>query len=418
MPSPPFGWEALGLCKAVIRSKAAIGRYRYWPARKKGQSLIYFDNAATTMQKPAEVGRAVADALSSFGGVGRGVHGASLAAGMGVYRAREEVAALFGAPNASCVAFTSNVTEALNIALFGLLRPGDHAIATAASHNSMLRPLYRLRSQGIELDIAPIEPDGSLDCDALEELFRSNTRVLAINHASNLSGDVYGVERLARMAHRHGAIVVLDAAQSAGVIPLSMTKQGIDVLCFTGHKSLYGPQGTGGLCVMPGIDIEPLKVGGSGTHSFDEEHPAFMPERLEAGTLNGHGIMGLAAGVRFVRETGIDAIHAKELTLLHRFEDGLASIAGAHIYGGLGGIDRVSVVAMNLGQVDSSVLANALNVDYGICTRAGAHCAPLMHKALGTAEQGAVRFSFSWYNTPEEVDAALEALRALSLQYA
>ena len=378
--------------------------------------MIYFDNAATTLQKPVEVVRAVTDALTSFGGVGRGVHGASLAAGMGVYQAREQLAALFGAPNASCVAFASNVTEALNTALLGLLGPGDHVVTTAASHNSMLRPLYRLREQGVELDIVPIFADGSLDYAALEAAFRPNTKVLAVNHASNLTGDVYDLDRMVAIAHAHDAIVVLDAAQTAGVIPINMSAQGIDVLCFTGHKSLYGPQGTGGLCVMPGIDIRPLKVGGSGTHSFDERHPAFMPEHLEAGTLNGHGIMGLATGVNFVHATGVDAIHAKELELVRRLETGLSEIPGAKTYGGPAA-SRVGVVAMNLSSADSGEVATILNSEYGICTRAGAHCAPLMHESLGTTEQGAVRFSFSWYNTPEEVDAALLALRQIAQRF-
>lgn len=376
--------------------------------------MIYFDNAATTLQKPPKVAAAVSAALQSFGGVGRGVHGASLAAGMGVYQAREAVSSLFGVANASRVAFSSNVTESLNTALFGLLDPGDHAITTAASHNSMLRPLYLLEDRGVELSIAPIGSDGSLDYEQLESLFRPNTKVLAVNHASNLSGDVYDVERLASLAHDHGAIIVVDAAQSAGVIPLNMQEQGIDVLCFTGHKGLYGPQGTGGLCVALGIDIRPLKVGGSGTHSYDRAHPSFMPERLEAGTLNGHGIMGLEAGVRFVSEVGPRAIHEKEMALVERFETGIAAIPSIRVHGGKGGCDRTAVVALNLGDVDSGVLSDALNVEYGICTRAGAHCAPLMHKALGTTAQGAVRFSFSYFNTADEVDFALAALRALA----
>ncbi len=380
--------------------------------------MIYFDNAATTLQKPEEVAQAVIQALSSFGGVGRGVHGASLAAGMGVYQAREELAQFFGVANASRIAFTSNATEALNTALFGLLKPGDHAITTAASHNSMLRPLYKLRNQGLELSIVPIGPDGSLDYEAVKAAFRPNTKLLAINHASNLSGDVYDAERLAAIAHNHGAIIVLDAAQTAGVIPLDATAQGIDVLCFTGHKSLYGPQGTGGICVAPHIDIEPLKVGGSGTHSYDEDHPSFMPEHLEAGTLNGHGIMGLAAGVRFVQEVGLSAIHTKEMALLDRFMAGISEIPAIKVYGGSGGIDRTAVVALNLGDADSGEIAGALNADYGICTRAGAHCAPLMHKALGTASQGAVRFSFSWFNTFDEIDQAILALQELSSCFA
>ena len=376
--------------------------------------MIYFDNAATTMHKPPEVAEAVAAALTSFGGVGRGVHGASLSAGMAVYNARDAVAKLLGASSATQVSFTCNVTESLNIALRGLLGPGDHAITTAASHNSVLRPLYALRKEGMELSIAPVGPDGSLDYEAVEALFQHNTRVLAVTHASNLTGDLYDISRLAAMAHAHGALVVVDAAQTAGVVSLDACAQQLDVLCFTGHKALYGPQGTGGLVVAEGVGIRPLKVGGSGTHSYDEEHPSFMPERLEAGTLNGHGIAGLAAGVEFIQRTGVDAIRAHEDTLTRRFQNGIAGIPGMRVLGGGTELGRTGIVALNLGNVDSGQVADALNVDFGIATRAGAHCAPLMHKALGTEHQGAVRFSFGWFNTEAEVDQAVCALKEIA----
>lgn len=376
--------------------------------------MIYFDNAATTMHKPPQVAEAVANALTCFGGVGRGVHGASLSAGMAVYEARDVLATLLGAANASRVSFTSNVTESLNVALYGLLQPGDHVITTAASHNSVLRPLYQLRKRGVQLSIAPIGPDGGLDYDAVEALFQPNTRVLAVTHASNLTGDLYDVQRLAAMAHAHGALVVVDAAQTAGVVPLNAVEQGLDVLCFTGHKGLYGPQGTGGLVVAEGVEIAPLKVGGSGTHSYDEEHPAFMPERLEAGTINSHGIVGLAAGAQFILNTGVDAIRAHERALAQRFEQGIAGIEGVRVLGGGTELGRTGIVAVNLANVDSGQVADALNVDFGIATRAGAHCAPLMHKALGTERQGAVRFSFGWFNTQAEVDQAVSALNQIA----
>ncbi|MDO4501769.1 MAG: aminotransferase class V-fold PLP-dependent enzyme [Coriobacteriia bacterium] len=380
--------------------------------------MIYFDNAATTMLKPPQVAQAVADALTHFGGVGRGVHGASLSAGMAVFEARDVLATLLGAANASRVSFTCNVTESLNTALFGLLKPGDHAITTAASHNSVLRPLYQLRKQGVELSICPIGPDGSLDYDQLEALFQPNTRVLAVTHASNLTGDLYDVERLAAMAHAHGALIVVDAAQTAGVVPLHAVDQQLDVLCFTGHKGLYGPQGTGGLIVAEGVDVAPLKVGGSGTHSYDEEHPAFMPERLEAGTINGHGIAGLAAGAQFILDTGVDVIRAHEDALAQRFEAGIAAIPGMRVLGGGTELGRTGIVAVNLADVDSGQVSDVLNMDYGIATRAGAHCAPLMHKALGTEHQGAVRFSFGWFNTADEVDQSVAALQHIAADLA
>ena len=376
--------------------------------------MIYFDNAATAMLKPPEVAEAVAAAINTFGGVGRGVHEASLDAGVTVYQARQKIADLLAGAGAKRVAFSHNATEALNIALCGLLKPGDHAVTTAASHNSVLRPLFRLQDQGvIDMTIAPIAPDGSLDYDAFDAAFEPNTRLAAVTHASNLTGDVYDIARLAEIAHDHGALVVVDAAQTAGVEPIDMAGPRLDVVCFTGHKSLLGPQGTGGLCVAEGIDIEPFKVGGSGTHSYDREHPSFMPERLEAGTLNAHGIAGLLAGLRSIERKGVDSIREDSLALATRFEQGVRTIPGITVYGGGTG-KRTGIVALNVRDIDSALVADLLNTEYGICTRAGAHCAPLMHEALGTDEQGAVRFSFSHLNTADEVDAGIRAVEAMA----
>lgn len=380
--------------------------------------MIYFDNAATTQEKPPEVAQAVLEALTSFGGVGRGVHGASLSAGMAVYEARELIASFFGAPNASRVCFTSNVTESLNIALRGLLQPGNHVITTAASHNSVLRPLHLLRQKGVEVTVVPIHADGSIDNDAYRTAFRPNTTLVAVTHASNLTGDVYDIMWQAQVAHEHDALFVLDAAQSAGVIPINMAQQGIDVLCFTGHKSLYGPQGTGGLAVAEGVEIAPFKVGGTGTHSYEFEQPRFMPERLEAGTMNAHGISGLAAGVSFIQNIGVDTIATHEHNLVARLESGIAEIDGIRILGGHGGVNRTGIVCINIADVDSALVADRLNAEWGICTRAGAHCAPLMHRALGSELQGAVRFSFSWFNTEEQVDVAIDALAELAARLA
>ncbi|MCD8199966.1 MAG: aminotransferase class V-fold PLP-dependent enzyme [Coriobacteriaceae bacterium] len=372
--------------------------------------MIYFDNAATTCPKPPQVAEAISAALDSFGGVGRGVHGASLAAGMGVYEARSAVADLFNAPSASRVAFTSNITEALNIAISGLLGAGQHAVTTAASHNSVLRPLYRAQADGAELDIAPIRADGSLDTDAFEALLRPDTRLVVLTHASNLTGDIYDVATLTALAHERGALVVLDTAQTAGFMAIDQAALGIDVLTFTGHKSLFGPQGTGGLCVAEGVEIPPFKVGGTGVHSFDKEQPAFMPERLEAGTLNGHGIAGLAAGITFIQDTGIEAIAEHDRDLADRFREGIADLDGLRILGGGSAAGQTPIVAIDVDDVDAGLISDRLNTEWEICTRAGAHCAPLMHEALGTADQGAVRFSFSYFNTADEIDVAIDAM--------
>lgn len=374
--------------------------------------MIYFDNAATTMLKPPAVAEAVSAAINEFGGAGRGVHAASLASGMTIFNTRVAIARLLGAPDPKHVCFTSNVTESLNAAISGLLHAGDHAITTAASHNSVLRPLYRkVDESGVQLDILPVAPDASIDYDAFDALFKPNTKLAAVTHASNLTGDVYDIARMASIAHEHGALLVLDAAQTAGSVPTDMTALGVDILCFTGHKSLFGPQGTGGVCLADGIDIPAYKEGGSGTHSYDRRHPDFYPEHLEAGTLNGHGIAGLAAGVAFIEEHGVEAIHAHTLELADRFETAVKDIEGVKLYGGHGGIDRTGIVTLNIGDVDSGAVSDLLNAEYGICTRAGAHCAPLMHQALGTEGPGAVRFSFGYFNTEDEID---EGIRALS----
>lgn len=382
---------------------------------ENGEQMIYFDNAATTARKPPEVAEAVAHAINEFGGAGRGVHAASLDAGFAVYQARQRIARLFGAHDPSQIAFMSNATEALNTAVNGLVRPGDKLVTTAASHNSVLRPLYRkVDEEDCELVIVPHDAVGALDYEALDAALEPGVRLAVITHASNLTGDVYDVARIARMCRERGVLLLVDAAQTAGVVPIDMERDGLDLVAFTGHKSLYGPQGTGGLAVAEGVEVRPLKVGGSGVHSYDRYHPARMPEHLEAGTLNAHGIAGLGAGVAYVEERGVEAIGDEVRALAERFEHGVRDIEGVRVLGGGGDAGRCGIVALNLGDVDSAAVGDALNAEFGICTRAGAHCAPLMHEALGTSHQGAVRFSFSTFNTPEEVDVGISAVAALA----
>ena len=381
----------------------------------KGAHVIYLDNAATTLKKPDGVARAVADAIGSFGGPGRGSHAAAFAASMAVFEARSAVAGLLGAQDASRVSFTMNATMALNIALAGLLPDGGRAVTTAASHNSVLRPLFRARDlRGVQVEVARILPDGSLDWESYERALEGGANLVAATHASNVTGDVYDVARMASMAHDVGALFVLDAAQTAGAMPVDMAALGVDVLCFTGHKSLFGPQGTGGLIVREGLEIAPLLEGGSGVRSFDERQPSFMPEALEAGTENAHGLAGLAAGVEYVAQKAPATIAAQVAGLVERFERGLASIPGIVVYGGHASFGRSGIVAFNIDDADSGEVSARLDADFGICTRPGAHCAPLMHKALGTAEQGVVRASFSSFNTQAEVDAALEAVASIA----
>lgn len=376
--------------------------------------MIYFNNAATTLRKPPCVAQAVLEAMQSLGSCGRGAHEQELAAGRTVYRARAAVAELFGCPAPERVVFTANATQALNTALFGLFEPGDHVITTDLEHNSVLRPLYRLEEQGmISLSFVPADPAGRVDYEDFERLIRPETRAIVCTHASNLTGNLLDIARIGAVAKAHGLLLVVDAAQTAGAFEIDMVRDQIDVLCFTGHKSLMGPQGTGGLCGAPGVQIRPLLTGGTGTHSFEHAQPEAYPEHLEAGTLNGHGLAGLLAAVEFIRKNGISNIHAHERGLMLRFLDGVRKIPEITVYGDFSG-DRAPIVTLSMLSVTSDELADWLAEDYDIAVRAGAHCAPRMHRALGTAEHGAVRFSFGYYNTEDEVDAALAALREIS----
>ncbi len=376
--------------------------------------MIYLDNAATTLRKPPQVIDAVVQAMDSFGNSARGTHEGSLAASRVIYDTRCKLAELFHCKRPDHIAFTCNSTEALNIAIHGCIRSGDHVISTDLEHNSVLRPLYRLeREKGVSLSFVPADRQGNIDYADFEKLLRSDTRAVICTHASNLTGNVLDLTRIGQFAHAHGLMFLVDASQSAGVLPIDMEKMQIDVLCFTGHKSLMGPQGTGGLCVREGVDISPWKVGGTGVQTYSESQPAQMPTRLEAGTLNGHGIAGLSAALDFLQETGIGTIHAHETALLRRFVEGVRNIPGVTLYGNFD-CERTAVAALNIGDMDSGEVSDILSEDYGIATRPGAHCAPRLHEALGTQEQGAVRFSFGWYNTEEEADAAVNALREIA----
>lgn len=379
--------------------------------------MIYLDNAATTLHKPPEVAEAVLRAMGTMGNGGRGVHGGALTAAREIYAARAALADFFGCGDPSRVCFTANSTEALNIALFGLLFPGDHAITTGLEHNSVLRPLYRLERTGVRLTILPADRQGNLSYEAMEAAIGPDTRLIACTHASNLTGNLVDLRRVGEIARRHGLLLVVDASQTAGSFPIEMENLGISVLCFTGHKGMMGPQGTGGLCIAEGVEIQPLLYGGTGVQSHEQGQPMDYPTRLEAGTLNGHGIAGLAAAVAFLNRTGVATIHRRELGLMTRFYEGVRDLPGVTVYGNFSG-DRAPIVALNLEGMDSGEAADLLDQDYGIAVRAGAHCAPRMHAALGTTDQGAVRFSFGWYNTEAEVDAAVEAVRALARETA
>ena len=376
--------------------------------------MIYFDNAATTLQKPECVLRAVMEAMGTFGNPGRGVHEPALAASRGVYETRCALAQLFCVENPANIAFTANATAALNTAIKGILNPGDHVITTAMEHNSVLRPLYELEDRGVELTILPADDRGRIDYNAISAAIRDNTRAIVCTHGSNLTGNLLDIGKIGAIAKAHGLLFVVDASQTAGVFPIDVQKMGIDILCFTGHKGLLGPQGTGGLYVREGVDVRPLLTGGSGVQSHSKTHPAQMPTALESGTLNAHGLAGLNAGVRWLLETGIDTLRQKELDLMWAFYEGVREIPEITVYGDFSARERCPIVSLNVRDYDSSQVSDALFSQYGIATRPGAHCAPLMHDALGTGSRGGVRFSFSHYNTMEEIKIAIAALREIA----
>lgn len=375
---------------------------------------IYMDNAATTLPKPPEVAEAIVQAINHLGNAGRGSTEASLDAARVIYDTRERLGRMFHAENPKQIAFTSNATESLNIAIQGLINPGDHVITTVMEHNSVLRPLYERQQAGAILTILPADKDGNISYDMLEAAVRQGTKAIICTHGSNLTGNLNDIERIGKIAKAHKLLFIVDASQTAGVFPIDVQKMGIDVLCFTGHKSLYGPQGTGGIYVRNGIKIRPLKRGGSGVDTYNHNHPEQMPTALEAGTLNGHGIAGLNAALKYVEEKGMDAIKEVALQRAWQFYDGIKEIPGVAIYGDFSKRERCPIVSFNLYDYDSAEVSDELLMSYGISTRAGGHCAPLMHESLHNAKQGAVRFSFSHFNTKEEVEIAIRAVRELS----
>lgn len=377
--------------------------------------MIYMDNAATTLQKPECVAKAVVNAMNSFGNAGRGLNDASMGASRVVYDTREKLCRLFHGENPKQFAFTSNATESLNTAIQGLIGPGDHVITTMLEHNSVLRPLYEREAVGVELTILRCDTYGNISYEEIEAAIRENTKAIVCTHGSNLTGNLTDIGRIGAIAKKHGILLIADASQTAGLIPIDVQEMRIDVLCFTGHKGLYGPQGTGGIYVRPGVEIKPLKRGGSGIETYNKNHPAQMPTALEAGTLNSHGIAGLNAALIYIEETGVEHICQLALERMWQFYEGVCDIPGVTVYGDFSGKERVPIVSLNIEDFDSAEVSDELLTEYGIATRAGGHCAPLMHEALGNVKQGAVRFSFSHFNTQEEVEKAISAIRELAV---
>ena len=376
--------------------------------------MIYFDNAATTLHKPQEVIDAVIKAMTSMGNAGRGNTSASMEASHIIFDTRENLAKFFNIKDSSRIAFTCNSTEALNIAIKGRLTTGDHVITTMLEHNSVLRPLYEMENKGVELSIIQADKLGNISYDEIKSLIKNNTKSIVCTHGSNLTGNLVDIEKIGKICKEHNLLFIVDASQTAGVFPIDVEKMNIDILCFTGHKSLLGPQGTGGIFVKEGIDVTPLKSGGTGILTYSKTQPLIMPTHLEAGTLNGHGIAGLNAGIEFINKIGMKKIREKEENLMWRFYNKVKELPHIKIYGDFSKKERCPIVTLNIDNYDSGDIAEEL-LNYGVATRAGGHCAPLMHEALGTIEQGAVRFSFGYFNTEEEVDEVIKIIKNIIL---
>ncbi|MGB9887351.1 MAG: aminotransferase class V-fold PLP-dependent enzyme [Moorellales bacterium] len=380
------------------------------------QRAVYLDNAATSYPKPETVYRAVDWCLREVGAnAGRGGYRRALEADEIVYRARSALARLFNVRDASRIVFTANATEALNLAIKGLVGPGDHVVTSSLEHNAVWRCLKTLeRDRGVKLTVVRCAPDGTLDPKAVEEALRPGTRLIALTHASNVTGTILPVAAVGEIARRHGVPLLVDAAQTAGVLPLDVERDGIDLLAFTGHKGLLGPFGTGGLYIREGFEPRPLKEGGTGSQSRLPYQPDLLPDRYEAGTLNVCGLAGLAAGVEFILDRGVEKIREKEKALTACALEILAGTEGVEVYGPRDAERQVGVISFNLAGVDGAEVAYVLDEVYGIMVRVGLHCAPLAHETIGTLERGTVRISLGYFNTFEELDYLGEALRAIS----
>ncbi len=379
--------------------------------------IHYLDNAATSWPKPEAVYQAMERFSREIGGSpGRSAHRLSVAAARVILEARENTARLLGVSDPMRVVFTKNATEALNLAILGLLSPGDHIVTSSIEHNSVMRPLRFLESNGVELTAVRCSPRGELDPADVAAALRPNTRAVFVTHASNVAGTILPVEEIGTITRERGIVLGVDAAQTAGAVPLSMEQAKIDLLAFTGHKSLFGPQGTGGLCIGPGLErrLRPLLRGGTGSRSEFEEQPDFLPDMFESGTPNTVGLAGLAAGTAMILEMGVENVRRREEILTAAFLDGLRSLNGITVYGPPAAAWRIPVVSLNVGDLSPAEVSLALDERFGILTRPGLHCAPAAHRTLKTFPDGAVRFAFGFFNDAADVTAALEALEEIS----
>ncbi|MBG9986088.1 aminotransferase class V-fold PLP-dependent enzyme [Facklamia sp. DSM 111018] len=376
--------------------------------------MIYLDNAATSLKKPQMVIDAVVHAMQHMGNAGRGSSDSAMQASRIIFQTRQKINDLINGENARQIIFTHNATDSLNTVIKGLFSPNDHIITTVMEHNSVLRPLYELQEQGTELSIIPINSKGIIDPLSIKKHIKHNTKAMVVTHASNVTGNINPIKEIAKVLHDHKLLCIVDASQTMGAIPIDVQDLDLDILCFTGHKSLLGPQGTGGIYVKSSIQIKPLKSGGTGVDTFSHHQPSDYPTALEAGTLNSHGIAGLNAALDYLNKVGIHTIRDQERQLLDYFVSKLQNIKGIQLYGTFApNQDRCGIVSINLGEIDSAIIVEELIERQNIITRGGGHCAPLMHKALGTDQQGVVRFSLSHYTEYEELDTVIDCLKEI-----
>jgi len=380
--------------------------------------MIYFDNAATSWPKLPCVGDAMVHFFNNVGAnPGRAGHRLAVESGRIVYNTREAVAKLFKAPDPLRVVFGHNVTEALNLALQGLLRPGDHVITSSMEHNSVMRPLRILEQKGIVLTVIQCSPEGFLDPENVKTAIRPTTSMIALNHASNIVGTLLPIADVGQIARNHDILFLVDAAQTGGAYPIDMQQNCIDLLGFTGHKSLYGPMGTGGLIIGERVNVKklvPIKTGGTGSGSGSEKQPDFLPDMCESGTPNVVGLAGLNAAIQWVFEKGIDNIRTHEMELTQQLIDGLNDIPNVKIYGGLDANYQTATVSFNIVGTQPSDVGFRLDEEFEIMCRVGLHCTPMSHKTIGTYPEGTVRFGMGAFNSSDEVKAVLSAVRQLA----
>lgn len=377
--------------------------------------MIYLDNAATSFPKPEQVYKAVMDAMRDYGAnPGRSGHKLALQAGRVIYETRELLGKLFNIDNPMNIIFTHNATDGINLAIKGLLKPGDHVITTSMEHNSVLRPLKVLEKVGVKITIVQCNPIGSIDIKDIEESITDDTKLIVTTHASNVTGTIFPIKDIGRLAAQNDIIYMVDAAQTAGVYDIDVKEMGIDILAFPGHKSLLGPQGTGGVYIREGIEITQMKEGGTGSKSDSLVQPDILPDKFESGTPNMPGIAGLGAGIKYILNKGIENIRKHETELTKYFIDELKKIEHVKIYGPCDIKRQAPVVSINIGEEDSSEVSYIFDQVFDIAVRPGLHCAPLAHKTVGNFEQGCIRFSIGPFNTKTDIEKALEAVKKIA----